>query len=110
MSQTYAAVEFPVVVSKGEHHIKIGTIDIDPSLDFQKFKTILEQMIGVSYNNLTTYLVDNKEYQMILVTSNNQNGVEGVKDVSNDSGDLCVYDDVVEGFFRTVVGPVSRQR
>ncbi|KAI3688036.1 hypothetical protein L1987_81742 [Smallanthus sonchifolius] len=68
--------EFPVVLYNGERQINVGNIEIDPTIDFHKFRTMLKQMIGISYNNLTTYLVESRrpehiqsEGRKILITS-----------------------------------------
>ncbi|KAK9079228.1 hypothetical protein SSX86_000898 [Deinandra increscens subsp. villosa] len=52
------AVEFPVVLFNGERQINVGNIEIHPAIDYLKFRTMLKHMIGVSYNNLTTYFVE----------------------------------------------------
>ncbi|MFS8004685.1 hypothetical protein Hanom_Chr13g01228721 [Helianthus anomalus] len=76
MKQVDIPVEFPVVLYNGERQISVGNIEIHPTIDFQKFRTMLKQMIGISYNNLTTYLVESRrsdnvqpERRKILITS-----------------------------------------
>ncbi|KAJ9554804.1 hypothetical protein OSB04_009418 [Centaurea solstitialis] len=70
-----ARAAFPVVLYKGEQRINVGNVEIHPALDYKQFRVALNQMIGISYNNLTTYLIDNKresiqqeEQRKILIT------------------------------------------
>ncbi|XAR64764.1 hypothetical protein NMG60_11008583 [Bertholletia excelsa] len=49
---------FPVVFFDGEHEINIGCVSVHPSLEFKKFISCLSQMIGISPNQITVYLVD----------------------------------------------------
>ncbi|KAL8217071.1 hypothetical protein R6Q57_023908 [Mikania cordata] len=51
-------VEFLVVLCNGERHVTVGNMEIHPTIDFQEFRTMLKHMIGISYNNVTTYLVE----------------------------------------------------
>ncbi|KAK9068547.1 hypothetical protein SSX86_012662 [Deinandra increscens subsp. villosa] len=52
---------FPVVLYDGEREMNVGNIKIHPDLAFKAFQIKLSQLIGISYNNLTTYLVDSKK-------------------------------------------------
>ncbi|KAI3747980.1 hypothetical protein L6452_10765 [Arctium lappa] len=69
-----ATAAFPVVLYNGEHRINVGNVEIHPTLDYKQFRIVLNQMIGISYNNLTTYLIDNRreaiqpEQRKILIT------------------------------------------
>ncbi|KAK1429273.1 hypothetical protein QVD17_11479 [Tagetes erecta] len=177
MVQIEAGVEFPVILYNGERQIDVGDIKIHPTTDFHSFRTMLKEMTGISYNNLTSYLVETQTYsetqsdpRKLLITSkvdfnvlmreknayflvrmNDINNVmmhdqyfnyeydshvnENFPDVTeeyiplversvnrgrcedcdraNERGlkpefHMCVYDDVVEGFFRSPAGPISR--
>ncbi|KAI3511996.1 hypothetical protein L1887_19158 [Cichorium endivia] len=65
---------FPVVLFDGERETDVGNVKIHQDLLFKEFQMKLSQMIGISYNNLTTYLVDSKkskispERRKILIT------------------------------------------
>lgn len=69
------ATEFPVVLYNGDRKINVGNVKIHPTLDFKQFRTMLNHMIGISYNNLTTYLVENprpmiqQERRKFVITS-----------------------------------------
>lgn len=69
-----ATTVFPVVLFDGEREMDVGNVKIHPDLVFKEFQIMLSQMIGISYNNLTTYLVDSKkskisvERRKILIT------------------------------------------
>ncbi|KAD3337376.1 hypothetical protein E3N88_32896 [Mikania micrantha] len=52
---------FPVVLYDGERETNVGNIKIHPDLVFKAFQIKLSQLIGISYNNITTYLVDGKK-------------------------------------------------
>ncbi|KAK9058698.1 hypothetical protein SSX86_023540 [Deinandra increscens subsp. villosa] len=56
-----ATAAFPVVLFDGERETNVGSIEIRPDLVYKEFQTILSRMIGISYNNLTSYLVDSKK-------------------------------------------------
>ncbi|KAI3706559.1 hypothetical protein L6452_24384 [Arctium lappa] len=66
------AKALPVVLFNGKHRINVGDVEIPPTLDYKQFRVVLNQMIGISYNNLTTYLVDEeaiqREQRKILIT------------------------------------------
>lgn len=65
---------FPVILFDGERETDVGNVKIHQDLLFKEFQTKLSQMIGISYNNLTTYLVDSRkskispERRKILIT------------------------------------------
>ncbi|KAJ9554805.1 hypothetical protein OSB04_009419 [Centaurea solstitialis] len=59
-----AKAAFPVVLYKGEQRINVGNVEIHPTLDYKQFRVVLNQLTGISYNNLTTYLIDNKRKQI----------------------------------------------
>ncbi|KAL7619040.1 hypothetical protein Lser_V15G02243 [Lactuca serriola] len=65
---------FPVVLFDGERETDVGNVKIHEDLLFKEFQMKLSQMIGISYNNLTTYLVDSRkskispERRKILIT------------------------------------------
>ncbi|KAL4560671.1 hypothetical protein LXL04_032824 [Taraxacum kok-saghyz] len=65
---------FPVVLFDGERETDVGDVKIHQDLLFKEFQMKLSQMIGISYNNLTTYLVDSRkskistERRKILIT------------------------------------------
>ncbi|KAD5803244.1 hypothetical protein R6Q59_024500 [Mikania micrantha] len=56
-----AMAVFPVVLFDGEREMHAGDIKVHPDLVYKEFQTMLSQIIGISYNNLTTYLVDSKK-------------------------------------------------
>ncbi|KAI3747097.1 hypothetical protein L6452_09542 [Arctium lappa] len=68
------AVVFPVVLYDGEREMDVGNIKIHHTLDFKQFQIMLKETIGISYNNLTTYLVESSkskspsERRKILIT------------------------------------------
>ncbi|MFS8008846.1 hypothetical protein Hanom_Chr14g01277711 [Helianthus anomalus] len=65
------SVEFPVVFYDGDRQTDVGNITINPTLDFKQFQKMLKETIGISYNNLTTYLIDNNsspDRRKILIT------------------------------------------
>ncbi|KAL7614673.1 hypothetical protein Lser_V15G06422 [Lactuca serriola] len=68
------SVVFPVILYNGERETDVGSIKIHNSLDFKQFQMMLKETIGISYNNLTTYLVDSdkskipSERRKILIT------------------------------------------
>ncbi|KAI3518718.1 hypothetical protein L1887_07530 [Cichorium endivia] len=68
------SVVFPVILYDGERETDVGSIKIHHTLDFKKFQMMLKETIGISYNNLTTYLVDSdkskipSERRKILIT------------------------------------------
>ncbi|KAK1426187.1 hypothetical protein QVD17_14856 [Tagetes erecta] len=65
---------FPVVLYDGVRQTNVGNIEIHPDLVYKAFQIKLSQIIGISYNNLTTYLVDSlkpktsPERRKILIT------------------------------------------
>ncbi|KAK1429276.1 hypothetical protein QVD17_11482 [Tagetes erecta] len=75
MVQIDAGVEFPVILYNRERQINVGDIEINPTTDFHSFRTILKQMTGISYNNLTSYLVESRtsetqsDRRKLLITS-----------------------------------------
>ncbi|KAK1429274.1 hypothetical protein QVD17_11480 [Tagetes erecta] len=75
MVQIDAGVEFPVILYNGEREVDLGNIEIHPTTDFHTFRTILKQMTGISYNNLTSYLVETRtsetqsDGRKLLITS-----------------------------------------
>ncbi|KAD7478190.1 hypothetical protein R6Q59_007637 [Mikania micrantha] len=68
------SVAFPVVLYDGEREYDVGKINVHPMLDFKQFQKMLKETVGISYNNLTTYLVDRNvpmipsERRKILIT------------------------------------------
>ncbi|MFS7928645.1 hypothetical protein Hanom_Chr04g00323161 [Helianthus anomalus] len=68
------SVEFLVVFYDGDRQtdvVSVGNITINPLLDFKQFQKMLKETIGISYNNLTTYLIDNNsspDRRKILIT------------------------------------------
>lgn len=52
---------FPVVLYDGDREVNVGNISIHPDLVYKAFQVKLSEMTGISYNNLTTYLIDNKK-------------------------------------------------
>ncbi|GJT63523.1 hypothetical protein Tco_1007056 [Tanacetum coccineum] len=69
MDDAKKTVEFPVVLYNGDRQIKAGNIKIHHELNFQQFRTMLNQMLNISYNNLTTYFVIRPEGRKIVITS-----------------------------------------
>ena len=69
MDRAKETAEFPVVLYNGDRQIKAGNIEIYHGLDFQQFRTMLNQMLGISYNNLTTYFVIRPDGRKIVITS-----------------------------------------
>ncbi|KAM0053194.1 hypothetical protein Hdeb2414_s0007g00257051 [Helianthus debilis subsp. tardiflorus] len=61
---TTTTTVFPVVLYDGERETNVGNIEIHPDLVYKEFQTMLSQLIGISYNNLTTYLVDSMKSKM----------------------------------------------
>lgn len=53
--------EFPIVLFDGENEKHYGNLKIYSDLTFKEFQMKLSQLLGISYNNLTTYLVDSKK-------------------------------------------------
>ncbi|KAD4384362.1 hypothetical protein R6Q59_011593 [Mikania micrantha] len=53
-------VEFSVVLCNGKRHVTVGNMVIHPTIDFQEFQTMFKHMIGISYNNVTAYLVESR--------------------------------------------------
>ncbi|CAN4113969.1 unnamed protein product [Withania somnifera] len=55
-----AGPEFPVVFFDGEREMNIGSIRIYPLLEFKAFQLMLSQRIGISPNQISIYLADEK--------------------------------------------------
>ncbi|CAA0842989.1 Unknown protein [Striga hermonthica] len=49
---------FPVFFFNGEREANVGDVEIYPALEYKSFQLMLSQKIGVSPNQISTYLVD----------------------------------------------------
>ncbi|KAF5783744.1 hypothetical protein HanXRQr2_Chr11g0511421 [Helianthus annuus] len=58
---TSSTTSFPVVLYDGIRETLVGNVQIHPDLVFKSFQTKLTEITGISYNNLTTYLVDSSK-------------------------------------------------
>ncbi|KAJ1407876.1 hypothetical protein SESBI_23906 [Sesbania bispinosa] len=153
---------FTVIYSDGDKEINLGSIVVDPSMNFRRFITLLSQRVGISPYQLSVFLSAAGTDRKIPITAkvnlasiagygrayyffikpsrqfrksptNNKNPPQNVvllhheavasasgggavckvclvgKLTGNDSDfHLCVHDNVIEGFFRSTVGPISR--
>ncbi|KAL4560670.1 hypothetical protein LXL04_032823 [Taraxacum kok-saghyz] len=61
----------PVVLFHGYRKWHAGNIEIHQDFVFHDFQTILRQLTGISYDNLTTYLVDNRKSKFPITASFN---------------------------------------
>ncbi|GFP82674.1 hypothetical protein PHJA_000410500 [Phtheirospermum japonicum] len=55
-----ATASFPVVFFDGEREMDIGDVRINPALEYKPFQLMLSQRIGISPNQISTYLVNRK--------------------------------------------------
>ncbi|KAL3646939.1 hypothetical protein CASFOL_009483 [Castilleja foliolosa] len=55
-----ATASFPVVFFNGEREMDIGDVRINPALEYKPFQLMLSQRIGISPNQISTYLVNRK--------------------------------------------------
>lgn len=53
--------EFPVAFFDGEKEINIGSVKINPALQYKPFQLMLSQKIGISPNQISIYLVDTRK-------------------------------------------------
>ncbi|PWA83257.1 hypothetical protein CTI12_AA170390 [Artemisia annua] len=63
-----SAHHFPVVLFDGRREMPAGNIKIHSDLLFKQFQFNLSHLLGISYNNLTTYFIDNHNRRKILIT------------------------------------------
>ncbi|GKA99219.1 hypothetical protein Tco_0827156 [Tanacetum coccineum] len=68
MAIATSAKIFPVHLYDGRSEITAGNIKIHSDLHFKQFQFNLSQLLGISYNNITTYLIDNHNRRKILIT------------------------------------------
>ncbi|KZV15639.1 hypothetical protein F511_38639 [Dorcoceras hygrometricum] len=59
---------FAVVFYDGEREMNIGNVQINPALEYKPFQLMLSQMIGISPNQISIYLVDRKKNQALPFT------------------------------------------
>ncbi|XP_051148344.1 uncharacterized protein LOC127263392 [Andrographis paniculata] len=52
------ATAFPVLFYDGERELDIGDVEISPMLEYKPFQQMLSQKIGISPNQISTYLVN----------------------------------------------------
>ncbi|KAL7619039.1 hypothetical protein Lser_V15G02242 [Lactuca serriola] len=54
-------IMFPVILYDGKRQTNVGNMTIRQGLAINEFKTTLSQLIGIHYDDLTTYLVENRK-------------------------------------------------
>lgn len=60
---------FPVMFFDGERDINIGDIKVHPMLEFKTLQVMMSQKIGISPNQISIYLYDQKTGQRTPITS-----------------------------------------
>lgn len=62
-------VVFPVIFFDGERDLNIGDVMVHPTMEFKTLQAVISQKIGISPNQISIYLYDQKTGQRTPVTS-----------------------------------------